>query len=112
MAQTEAGRSTLADWLKAPADVAQVAWRQGAVRELSGMLALREQMWECGHQVEQEVQRDRLTAWISAPARAASPLVRGAALLLGLSAIPAASSLRSSPARCSAPVPIPPPPSC
>ena len=90
MAQTEAGRSTLADWLKAPADVAQVAWRQGAVRELSGMLALREQMWECGHQVEQEVQRDRLTAWISAPARAASPLVRGAALLLGLSAIPAA----------------------
>jgi hypothetical protein len=62
-ARTAAGESTLAEWLLAPADPADVRARQGAVEELKDRLDLREDLALLGEDVRSGVHPESLTRW-------------------------------------------------
>jgi hypothetical protein len=81
-ARTSMGEATLAAWLLAPADLATVAARQGAVRELTPRLDLREDLAVLGEEVGAAVRPDALTSL-------ATPALRppGARLRLGAAAV-------------------------
>ena len=71
-AQTQAGEDTLATWLRAPADRAEVTSRQAAVRDLRPRLLLREQLATAGVEVRAAVHPTALRDWATAP-----PVLRG-----------------------------------
>ena len=62
-ARTRAGEDTLARWLLAPADAAEVSARNTAVAELRSHLDLREDLAALGETVRAGVQPDALIAW-------------------------------------------------
>jgi hypothetical protein len=61
--RTRAGEETLAQWLLAPAPVAEIRVRQAAVAELMGRVEFREALWSLGETVRLGVQPDALAAW-------------------------------------------------
>jgi hypothetical protein len=65
-ARTRAGEETLAGWLRAPAEPAQVRARQAAVAELSAGLDLREDLAVLGADVRAGLEPDALVAWAAA----------------------------------------------
>jgi hypothetical protein len=62
-ARTVSGERTLAGWLLAPAEPAEVRRRQQAVAELRPMLDMREELAVLGGEVGSRVDPDRLIAW-------------------------------------------------
>lgn len=84
-ARTQAGEETLAAWLKTPADPAEVAERQAAVRELRPRTALREELNAAAEDVRTAVRTERLAAWAVRESRLPAPWTRIAAI--GLSAL-------------------------
>lgn len=81
-ARTPMGEETLAGWLLAPAEPAEIRARQAAVAELRPRLDLREDLARLGADVRAGVDPELLGAWASAPAAPVSRLARGAAVLL------------------------------
>src|SRR5262245_2160684 len=90
-ARTRAGEETLAAWLVAPADVAEVSERQAAVADLTGRLDLREAISLAGSDVRAGVNTDALVAWAEAPPVLGDGWLRPAALTLTAAAIVTAS---------------------
>jgi hypothetical protein len=87
-ARTRVGEETLAAWLLAPAPADQVVARQEAVRELAGMLDLRERVAVAGERAHEGVNAARLAAWGERPR---SPISRRFLLLArGLTVVGAA----------------------
>jgi hypothetical protein len=87
--RTAAGEQTLADWLLAPASLAEATERQGCVRELAAKLDLREEIALLGEEIQSSVNAESLAAWGSAtpvrfPAflRIAAPILSMAGLVL------------------------------
>ncbi len=66
-ARIRAGEETLARWLLAPADIAEVRARQDAVRELQPLVDLREDLALLGDEVGAGGHPDLLTRWGGAP---------------------------------------------
>ncbi len=62
-ARTGPGEKTLADWLLAPADSAEVLARQEAVAELREQLDLREEIALLSEDVRSGVHSEKLTEW-------------------------------------------------
>ena len=82
-ARTEAGEETLAEWLSGPADIAEVAARQGAVEELRTRLDFREELAVVA--AEAHVGRtSELAIWAKTPPLG---LPAGAGVLFAISAI-------------------------
>ena len=81
--RTHAGEETLARWLLAPAAPDVVRARQQAVRELAGMLDLREKVAVMGDEVRLGVHAGMLRRWSSAPIelRGTGPRILLAALV-------------------------------
>ena len=67
-ARVRAGEETLARWLLAPADPAEVRARQDAIRELAPRIDLREQLALIGEDVGAGVHPELLARWGTAPA--------------------------------------------
>ena len=67
IARTRAGEDFLAGWLLAPASKEEVAARHEAVRELGGMLDLREDLAVLGASVRSGLDPDAAAAWGEAP---------------------------------------------
>lgn len=67
-ARTATGERTLAEWLSAPGEVAEVRARQQAVEELRLKLDLREDLAVLGEDVRAALDDRRATAWGSGPA--------------------------------------------
>jgi hypothetical protein len=63
LARTRNGEATLATWLTSPAHSNEIRARQEAVRELTPLLDLREQLALAGHDFRATVHTDRLLAW-------------------------------------------------
>ncbi|MFO0956429.1 MAG: DNA mismatch repair protein MutS [Isosphaeraceae bacterium] len=82
-ARTRAGEDTLADWLRNPADPAEVLGRQGAVAELRPRLDLREQMALMGDDVRAGIDASAMAAWAGAPRLLSSRAAEVAAHVLG-----------------------------
>lgn len=88
--RTEAGQSTLAAWLLAPATTAEVHERQQAIRELMPQLDLRERLSVEGAVVGDRLHPDHLRVWAGAAPVLASDVLRicaAVAPLLTLAAI-------------------------
>ncbi len=83
-ARTAAGESVLASWLSAPALAEEALARQDAVRELTGVLDLREDIALLGEDIRGEVRIDALTRWGSQPAVPFSSGTRILALVLAI----------------------------
>ncbi|MBY0229134.1 MAG: hypothetical protein K2W96_07655 [Gemmataceae bacterium] len=83
-ARTRTGEDTLAEWLKAGADPAEVRARQAAVAELRPMLDLREDLALLGSGLPHGVDYDGVAAWGEGPIHLRSPWPRWPALVLGL----------------------------
>jgi DNA mismatch repair ATPase MutS len=66
-ARTSSGQQILADWLKQPASLDEIAARQPAVTELNPQLDLRAELALLAQGVRSKVRRDALTAWAEAP---------------------------------------------
>lgn len=86
-ARTRAGEETLAAWLLAPADIAEVAERQAAVADLSDRLDLREAISLAGTDVRAGVHTETLLAWTEAPPALGNAWLRPAAIALSVAAI-------------------------
>jgi len=85
-ARTEAGETTLADWLRAPALLGEVRARQGAVDELRPMLDFREDVAVLAS--ESPVGRTgALAAWAAAPPARFAPIVPYLLAVLALTTI-------------------------
>jgi hypothetical protein len=99
LARTAVGEETLARWLLAPADAAEVTPRQDAVRELSGRIDLRETIALAGEEAHAGIESERLLAWAAAPAvpfsRAERAATAAAALLAAAAFIAALPSIFS-----------------
>jgi len=65
--RTAAAEATLANWLLAPATIAQASERQSAIRELRGGVELREHFSLLGPDVQAEVSPEALRRWGDAP---------------------------------------------
>src|SRR5579862_391835 len=89
-ARTQAGESTLAGWLNAPAAPDLVRARQAAVAELRPRLDLREDLALLGEDVRAGLDADTLTAWAAAPRVLETGPWRIAAAALTLLAVAAA----------------------
>ncbi|MEO8026652.1 MAG: DNA mismatch repair protein MutS [Bryobacteraceae bacterium] len=63
LARTGSGEATLASWLKAPAQRAEAADRQDAIRELRGKLDLREDIAVLGYDIAAGVHERELSVW-------------------------------------------------
>jgi hypothetical protein len=81
-ARTRMGEETLARWLLAPADVAEIRQRQGGILDLRDRLDLRERVGTLGSEREPVLHPERLLAWAEAPATLAQGWIRWAAYLL------------------------------
>jgi hypothetical protein len=66
-ARTRAGEDILAQWLLGPASIDEVPARQEAVRELRGMLDLREDLAVLGAMLRSELDPDAAARWGEAP---------------------------------------------
>ncbi len=66
-AKTRAGERMLADWLAAPATLAELRVRHGAIAELQDNLALREDLGLLGHALQSSVDVERLLTWAERP---------------------------------------------
>ena len=86
-ARTRAGEETLAAWLLAPAEIAEVAERQAAVADLTDRLDLREAISLAGTDVRAGVHTEALTAWTEAPPALGNVWLRPAAIGLTVAAI-------------------------
>lgn len=84
LARTGIGEEMLARWLLEPADAAEVALRQEAVRELSGRVDLRETIALAGEEAHAGVESGRLIRWATAPPVRFSPAERGLTLAVAL----------------------------
>jgi hypothetical protein len=89
MARTRAGEDFLAGWLLAPASLDEVAARHEAVRELRGMLDLREDLAVLGATVRSGLDPDAAARWGQAPevlfpagARFLAPVFAAAVVIL------------------------------
>jgi hypothetical protein len=71
-ARTRAGEDTLAAWLLGPATPEQIRLRQGAVRELTPRLDLREDLARLGDEVRSGLHPEPVCAWGAAPAAIAA----------------------------------------
>jgi len=87
-ARTRVGQETLAAWLCAPAQAAEVIARQEAVRELRERLALREDLALLGQDVGAAVHPRSLERWADAP-----PEFQGRGLRIAATALAGASAL-------------------
>jgi hypothetical protein len=67
IARTRAGEETLAEWLRTPAEPAEIASRGSAIEELTPKLDLREELAVAGTEVRAGVHSEALTAWANAP---------------------------------------------
>jgi hypothetical protein len=83
-AHTQAGRTTLAQWLLHGADHGEVAARQTAVAEMRGKLDLREDLATRAGDASAHIRTDALNSWAGQPPNPASTLERVAALCLPL----------------------------
>ncbi len=81
-ARTRMGEETLARWLLAPADVAEIRQRQSGILDLRDRLDLRERIATLGSEAEPVLHPDRLLAWAEAPAALGEGWIRWAAYLL------------------------------
>ena len=86
-ARTRAGEETLAAWLLAPADIAEVTERQVAVAELTDRLDLREAIWLAGTDVRAGVHTETLVSWTEAPLALGNAWLRPVATSLTVAAI-------------------------
>lgn len=86
-ARTGAGERTLARWLTAPAEAAEVRLRQEAVRELRDKLDLREEIALLGEDVGAGVREAELAAWGAQPRIPFSPYAPVAAFAIGTVAL-------------------------
>ena len=86
-ARTRAGEETLAAWLLAPADIAEVSERQAAVADLTDRLDLREGLSLAGTEVSAGVHTEALVAWAEAPAALGARWLRPAAVALTVAAV-------------------------
>jgi DNA mismatch repair ATPase MutS len=94
LARTRMGEETLANWLLAPATIAQIIGRQSAVTELRTRLDLREDMATLGpiqgKDLKAGVHPEALSNWAEASNQLTNPWLRWLALALALAAIAAA----------------------
>lgn len=81
-ARTRAGEDALARWLLAPASKKEVDGRQQAVRELTPLLDMREELAILGETVRSQLHPDAMAAWGEAPEVMFPPLARFIAPLL------------------------------
>jgi MutS-like protein len=86
-ARTRAGEETLAAWLLAPADIAEVTERQAAVADLTDRLDLREAVSLAGSDIRAGVHTETLIAWTEAPPALGNVWLRPAAIALTVAAI-------------------------
>jgi hypothetical protein len=85
--QTRLGEDRLADWLKAPAERAEILARQAAIEELRPRLDLREAMDVIQAPIRETANQNQLTLWLSHPSREVSPRLLWASGLLSLTAM-------------------------
>jgi hypothetical protein len=81
-ARTRAGENTLAQWLLAPAPIAEVVLRQAAVAELTPLLDLRQDLFTLGEHIRIGVHPEALIAWGESSTAALTSGTRRLALLL------------------------------
>jgi hypothetical protein len=86
-ARTRAGEERLANWLLAPAEMAEIKARQAAVAELRGKLDLREDLALLSDQVRVGVHHAELADWARRPALFTSRTLRIACVFIGLFAL-------------------------
>jgi hypothetical protein len=84
-ARTRMGEETLARWLLAPADVAEIGRRQAGVLDLRDRLDLRERIATLGSERDPVLQPEGLLAWADAPPALEMAWVRWVAYLLPVS---------------------------
>lgn len=89
IARTQPGQALLADWLTAPAPIAQVLRRQEAIAELRPLLDLREQWATAGNRRDWDAAPNGLFPWLKVPSVPFSPLIRtlAAVLAIGFAAV-------------------------
>ena len=92
-ARTRMGEATLADWLKTPADAADVRKRQDAIIELAPRTDLREDLAVLGEDTRAGVNAEALAAWGERPPRLESSAPPVWAWLLTVAGILAACGL-------------------
>ncbi|MCU1322563.1 MAG: mismatch repair protein MutS domain protein [Acidobacteriaceae bacterium] len=83
-ARTRAGETTLAQWLLAPAPIAEVHLRQAAVAELTPLLDLRQNIFTLGEDIRLGVHPEALASWGESPTRLITPATRRIALILAI----------------------------
>ncbi len=83
-ARTATGERTLASWLLAPGEYAEIVARQAAVAELSSRLDLREDLAVLGDDIRSALDDRRLAAWGSRPPVRFFAGARWIALLLAI----------------------------
>jgi hypothetical protein len=88
-ARTRGGEARLAQWLLAPAPLADLRTRHEAIDELRPMLDLRERLAVLGDDFRTGVKPDELAAWAAAPSRPFSSATRLLALALSVLAFAA-----------------------
>lgn len=81
-ARTRMGEETLAQWLLAPAALAEVRQRQTCILDLRDRLDLRERIGVVGSESESVLHPGRLLGWAEAPAALREPWIGWAAYLL------------------------------
>jgi hypothetical protein len=82
--RTQMGENTLAQWLRAPADIEIIRARHAAIADLRDRLKLRESLAIEGDTPRIELHPNALTAWGSAPNRLKGLWMRLVALILAL----------------------------
>jgi hypothetical protein len=87
-ARTQAGRETLASWMKEPASAEDVVARHEAISELRGRQDLREALAAAGSLEVSNCRPDTFREWIAAPSALFPPWGPPLAALLALAVIP------------------------
>src|SRR5688572_1065485 len=87
VARTQAGEEALAQWLKTPASRDVIVARQDAVRELTPMLDLREDLAMAGAGVRAGVHSNALIGWAERASPLAPPFTRWVAAALTVAAV-------------------------
>lgn len=86
-ARTASGENTLARWLLAPGETAEVIARQGSVAELRPRVDLREEFALIGEDIRAAVDAKTLTDWGAAPPAPFFKHARAVAFVLGAAAL-------------------------
>lgn len=84
--RTRIGEDMLAAWLSQPAETKTVLERQAAVRELRDQTSFREELALLDAEVHEELDQNKLRAWVLEPASPFSTKSRITAIVLGLCA--------------------------